>query len=114
MTDTSRGKRIRELLHLLPDLTTTPPFLHVPWPDFPLWIAHLRADGVTCTLRHDGRVDVTVCGVVGELGVVFVGSVVDRVRDVQLPPIEAGKPRTGVRLPVVELDRCELFAREVA
>ena len=114
MTDTPRGTTIRMLLDLLPAMTTTPPYLYVPWPDFPLWMAHLGADGFTCALRHDGRVDVTLCELVDGWGCVFVTSVVDVVRDTELPPVAAGTLRKSLRLPAVELERCELFGKAVA
>lgn len=114
MTDPNRGPSIRMLLELLPDLTATAPWLDVPWPDFPLWMDHLGADGFTATLRFDGRVDVRLCEPRGEWGCVFVASVVDVVEGVDLPPIVPGQLRKSVHLPAADLERCELFVKAVA
>lgn len=114
MTDPNRGPSIRMLLELLADLTTTPPWLDVPWADFPLWMAHLGADHFTVTLRHDGRVDVRLCEPRGDWGCLFVASVVDVVRDTDLPPVTPGEVRESLHLPAVELGRCELFSGAVA
>lgn len=114
MTDTDRGTAIRMLLDLLPDLCATSPWLDVPWPDFPLWMQALDADHFTAALRHDGRVDVRLCEPRGEWGCVFIASVVDVVRDVELPPVTPGKFRDSISLPAADAERCELFVKAVA
>jgi len=105
MTDPNRGPLIRMLMELLPDLTTVPPLLTVPWQDFPLWTGHLGADHVLCSLRADGRVNVTAVERVGDWGCLQVTTVVDMVRGTELAPAGSGR---GEWLPVTELDRCEL------
>lgn len=111
MTDTSRGTLVRMALDLLQDLTAAPPLLTVSWQDFPLWTAHLAADHVLCSLRSDGRVNVTAVEQVGDWGPLQVTSIVDMVRGIELAPAGSGQ---GEWLPVTELDRCELFVKAVA
>lgn len=110
MTDTSRGTLVRMALDLLQDLAVKPPLLDVSWQDFPLWTAHTGAEHVLCTLRADGRVNVTLVERVGAWGSIQVTAVVDVVRDTGLPPVGSGR---GEWLPVTELDRCETFAGAV-
>ena len=111
MTDTSRGTLVRMAIDMLADVTAVPPLLTVPWPDFPLWTAHLGAEHILCSLRSDGRVNVTAVEQVGDWGCLQVTSIVDMVRDTELAPAWSGR---GVWLPVTELDRCELFTKAVA
>lgn len=111
MTDTSRGTLVRMAIDVLADLTTTPPLLTVPWPDFPVWTAHIGAEHVLCSLRTDGRVNVTAVERVGDWGGLQVTSIVDLVRGTDLAPAGSGR---GEWLPVTELDRCEQFVKAVA
>jgi hypothetical protein len=113
MTDDndSRGTLVRMAIDMLADLTATPPLLTVPWPDFPTWATALAAADVLCSLRSDGRVNVTAVERVGDWGSLQVTSIVDVVRDTELPPSWSGR---GEWLPVDELERCELFGKAVA
>lgn len=112
MTDTSRGTLVRMALDLLRDLTVRPPLLEVSWSDFPLWTAHLGADHVLCSLRSDGRVNVTAVEQVGnEWGSVQVTAIVDAVHGVEVPPSATAGSEW---IPVTELDRCFLRPKAVA
>lgn len=58
--------------------------------------------------------DLRLCEPRGDWGCLFVASVVDVVRDTELPPVTPGKVRESLHLPAVELGRCELFSGAVA